>query len=489
MQGEQLERKVPKTAAIAIAIIAAAGIIGAVFALDIAKAVAPGYYCANALGSLAGEIPKELGSSELGQLFSKPWGAEVTAKLSEVSEGKPGYMQLIDSSAVRLFKMLGAKLDVGLSPDSGRAAGRLLLDLSGRPLLDVDIWASGEVLSARFKELADYYIEIDPRLFASDWNLSAFSGIAEIGGKDPDSAFYSKYEKIIDSFPKSAKRAFTPWKPKASYRDLAKGAKFTYVDKVKAETSAGEAEADQYSATLKADAIDAWLKAVSSELSAYSTSGLWQDADDFLSALEGAKFDEDVTLTIQVINGRLLSLGVAGAKMSQGALSGSMRFHDTSAYFKDASMEFEITGGQPAAFESKLKAEEGKAALSFAGSSPSGKASMEAEKDGGQYKVKLEMEKGKDSKTSKTTLETSFGFSGQGLEVNVPLLRVESKEAKGEMFAEFSGKASVAPKDEAGAGKPAPSKLIYGIWDDDLTEMQENILSNEALLSVLNNDF
>ncbi|MDR1639140.1 MAG: hypothetical protein LBT59_05530 [Clostridiales bacterium] len=489
MQGEQLVRKVPKSAAIAIAIIAAAGIVSTAFAMDIAKKVVPGYYCAQALGSLAGEIPSELGSGELGTLFGAPWGAEVVVELDDMSAGKPGYMQLIDDSAVKLFKMLGTRLEVGMSPETGRASGRLLLDLSGKPLLDVELWASLEVLSARFKELADYYIEIDPRQFASDWNISAFSGIAEIAGEDSDSAFFSRYQKILDAIPKNAKKASIPWKPAVKYKDLAQGAKFSFLEKVAAQTSDGEAKADKYRATLKAESVDAWVSALSAELAAYSTNGFWQDADDFLAALEGASFEEDVILNIEVIDGRLLSLAIEKAKMGSSDLAGSMKFPDQSGYFKDAAMLVEISGEKPARFESSLKVSDGKGALSLSGSSPEIKATMEAEKEGSQYKAKLEIEKEKSPKTSKTILETNFDVKDGSLKVSIPNLRLESKEDKGQMFAQFKAEASIAPKAEPEAQKPANSKFIYSIWDADLIDMQIKILGNEALLSVLNNDF
>jgi hypothetical protein len=175
--------------------------------------------------------------------------------------------------------------------------------------------------------------------------------------------------------------------------------------------------------------------------------------------------------------------------MGASDLSGSMKFLDRSGYFKDASVQLEISGDNPASFESSLKSGEGKGALSLKGSSAQAKASLEAEKDGSQYKVKLELEKEKSEKMSKTVLESNFNVSEGNLQVSVPSLRIESKEAKGEMFAQFKAEGRFFPKDEPSAQKPANSKFIYAIWEDDLFEMQKRVLENEVLLSVLNNDF
>jgi hypothetical protein len=494
MEGRQFRKKDPVLSATIISAAAIAGIVCMVFAENIAKRAVPAYYALNALSALMDGLPDEFGSSEVHQLFAGQWRADASVRVEDMSPGKPGYMQWIDESAVRLFGMLETDASLSVAPRGERASASVGLEMNGEPLLDIDLWASQDSFAAKLHQLADYFIAANPKEFASDWNKSAFSGIKEIEGEDSNRRIYQGYMSFLETVPSNIERLTRPWNHGLSGSALIEGAKCSYAGSRLLQAPWGEAVADVYKVAISAESANKWWNDAAASLSSrYKSDASWNEVGAFLSLLEMFTFHSDLDLMVNIVDGRICTIEAAASASGFESIKAVLSLKEKND-FSNISFSLDLQGIKSFFIEASKVESISEAAYEFSvieRGAENRESKLKVLKSGESLDCSLYLVDGKDGETVETAIgiEAEMAYAGGALELDVPSLLIEKIESGGEMFANLSGSLKVAQVEDPLPSKPSEAIWIYDIWNGQLLEMQETILENEALFRVLNNDF
>ncbi|MDR1542558.1 MAG: hypothetical protein LBU32_32200 [Clostridiales bacterium] len=512
MEGTQYRKKAPAIYSIVLLLFTALCVFALIYGEYFAKKWFPERFLAPALLKLKDDIP-EIDFKEcefFHDILKGPWIQSAEATLTSMTVNKPGKLLWLDESALRLFKLLSAKLETRVDPIGSRVKGDLSLNMNESKLLDLSACLTQAEIAFKFSQLTDYYVRMNPKEFAIDWNKSLFSQIKEIEGDEADEKFHSKYLDFIEIAPQTLERFSRKWESDVELESAFNGAEIDYSGKV--EYPGRQKKVDEYIITLSKDSINEFYRAVAGGFVSQhqSSSRGWQAVEDLMDRIEGFEFTENGIVTILAAEEEVLDIlfdfPASNEKTLLSRLKGKIELKGENGRFNDIVLQIEASEGADLykidimnkygnESEGVIK-EELRITVDDANSGKKLREwalilNWDRPRQSSNFSMKLDLDK-KEIKRTEWSINGNVKMdeAGKTLEADLDSLKIKSTDPSGELFADLKLKYYLsADKDQDFLYDSSGAANIYDVSEADLLDMQFRIMENDALRSVLNNEF